>query len=107
MSAVPGLNLVSPSLSAGQPAQSAAELAARGRIDKTAQDFEASFLSVMLGQMFAGVDTSGPFGGGQGEQMFRSFMNDAIARQVTATGGVGVADAVKREMLKLQGLETA
>ncbi len=36
--------------------------------------------------------------------MFRSFLTEAIAKQVAKGGGVGVADTVQREMLKLQGL---
>jgi Rod binding domain-containing protein len=77
----------------------------RSHIRQTAQAFEASFLSVMLSQMFDGVETPAPFGGGQGESMFKSLYTDAIARQVTRSGGVGVAASVEREMLKLQGLE--
>jgi Rod binding domain-containing protein len=77
----------------------------RSHIRQTAQAFEASFLSVMLSQMFDGVETPAPFGGGQGESMFKSLYTDAIARQVTRSGGVGIAASVEREMLKLQGLE--
>ena len=84
---------------------SAAELSKRGQIEKTAKDFESSFLSVMLGQMFQGVrDTQGPFGGGAGEEAFQSFMSDAMAKQVVRSGGVGIAATVQKEMLKLQGL---
>ena len=75
-------------------------LAARAKIDKTAKDFEASFLSIMFGQMFAGVGT----GGGHGEAMFRSMLTDAMAQQTVRSGGVGVSTSVAREMLKLQGL---
>lgn len=95
---------VSPTLLTQTPQMSAAELAKRGQIEKTAKDFEASFLSVMLAQMFNGVEVEAPFGGGHGEKMFKSLFTDAVAKQVTNTGGVGVADAVAREMLKLQGL---
>lgn len=84
---------------------SPAELAKRGKIKETAQDFEATFLSSMLQQMFKGVDVEKPFGGGQAEEMFRSFMTDAMAKQMAKSGGVGLADSVGREMLKLQGLE--
>ena len=85
-------------------APSAAELAKRGQIASTAKDFEASFLSVMLGQMFKDVNVSEPFGGGHGEEVFKSFMTDAMAKQVVKTGGLGIADDVAKEMLKLQGL---
>lgn len=96
---------VSPQLTSGAPApMSAAELAKRGQIKQTAQKFEASFLSSMLQEMFEGVDTSAPFGGGAGETMFRSFMTEAMAKQVVKAGGIGVAAQVQREMLKMQGL---
>jgi peptidoglycan hydrolase FlgJ len=92
-------------LGAKSTAASAAELAKRGKIKETAQNFEASFLSVMMQQMFEGVKTSEPFGGGQGEEMFKSVMAEAMAKQVTRAGGIGLAPTVEREMLKLQGLK--
>jgi Rod binding domain-containing protein len=58
----------------------------------------------MLQQMFDGVEPSAPFGGGPGEAMFKSFMTEAMAKKMSDTGGVGIADTVGREMLKLQGL---
>jgi Rod binding domain-containing protein len=95
------------SVLAGQAAgatPSAAELAKRGQIAKTAQDFEASFLSVMLQSMFQGVKQQEPFGGGQGEEMFKSFLSEAMAKQMAKAGGVGLAQSVQAEMLKMQGL---
>jgi Rod binding domain-containing protein len=83
---------------------SAAELAKRGQIRQTAEKFEEQFLSIMLQQMFEGVNVSAPFGGGPGEEMFKSFMTEAMAKQMTRTGGIGLTDQVSREMLKLQGL---
>jgi Rod binding domain-containing protein len=76
----------------------------KAQIAKTANSFETSFLSNMLGQMFEGVSTDGPFGGGQGEGAFRSFLMDAFAQQISKSGGIGVGAAVQREMLKMQGL---
>jgi Rod binding domain-containing protein len=75
------------------------------QIAKTAQDFEASFVSVMLGQMFDGVGENSQFSGGEGEQMFKSFMMDAFSKQMSKAGGIGIAGPVQKEMLKLQGLE--
>ena len=82
----------------------AAELAKRGQIAKTAQDFEASFLSVMLQSMFQGVKQQEPFGGGQGEEMFKSFMSEAMAKQMAKAGGIGLSKSVQAEMLKMQSL---
>ncbi|HEY9218009.1 MAG TPA: rod-binding protein [Phenylobacterium sp.] len=90
-------------LPAVQP--SAEDLARRSNVRRTAQDFEASFLSVMLGEMFQGVEAGGMFGGGEGEAMFKSFLTDAMAKQMAKAGGVGLSDTIAREMLKLQGLE--
>ena len=74
----------------------------KARIEKTARDFETSFLSVMLGQMFEGVSTSAPFGGGQGEEAFRSFMTEAFAKSMTQHGGIGLSKQITSELLKLQ-----
>lgn len=98
--------VVPPSLIAPAPGPaSVGDLAKRGQIHQTAQKFEASFLSIMLQQMFEGTETSAPFGGGPGEQMFKSFMADAMANKMVKTGGVGLAASVEREMLKMQGLK--
>lgn len=94
----------SPALLQQPGSPSAVELAKRGKIQETARAFETSFLSTMIQQMFVGLKTDGPFGGGPGEEMFRSFLTDAMARKITQSGGIGVADSVAREMLKLQGL---
>lgn len=77
----------------------------REKIKDAAQQFEASFLSVMFQEMFAGLKSDGPFGGGAGEDMFKSFMAEAMAKQVAKTGGLGLSDTVAREMLKMQGLQ--
>lgn len=69
---------------------------------ETAQAFEASFLSQMLKPMFEGLETDGPFGGGEGEATWRSFLIDAMAKQAVKAGGVGLADTVMSEMLKMQ-----
>jgi len=83
---------------------SGSEIAKRTAIHKTATDFEASFLSQMLGQMFEGVSTPAPFGGDEGEDIYKSFLTEAFAKQMAKSGGVGVAASIQREMLKMQGL---
>lgn len=83
-------------------APSPADIARMARLRHTAQDFEASFLSSMFQTMFEGTEQSAPFGGGQAETAWRSFLTDAMAHQVVRTGGIGLADSVAREMLRLQ-----
>ena len=69
---------------------------------KAAQDFEAMFIAQMLKPMFQGLSTEGMFGGGKGEEMYRSLMVEEYGKTIAKAGGVGIADQVKAEMLKLQ-----
>ncbi len=89
---------VSPSLL--QPAPTAP--AATTRMRETAEAFEASFLSQMLKPMFEGLSTDGPFGGGEAESTWRGFMIEAMAKQTVKAGGIGLADQVVAQMLKMQ-----
>ncbi len=73
-----------------------------GGVHQAAQEFESVFLNTMLSQMFAGVKTDGPFGGGQGEEMFRSLLIEQYGANIAAAGGIGIADDVARELLSLQ-----
>lgn len=76
----------------------------RAKIQSTAQDFEAQLIGLMLQPMFEGLSSDGPFGGGEAEGTYRSFMVDAIGKQVAKAGGFGIAAPVAREMLRMQGL---
>ncbi len=69
---------------------------------KAAEDFEAFFLSQMVGTMFSGLKTDGPFGGGFSETIYRSMMAEEYGKVMARRGGVGIADSVQREILKLQ-----
>lgn len=88
----------------GQSLPTVGDMARKKKIAETAQAFEAQFLSTMLQPMFSSLSTEAPFGGGNAEGMFRSFLTDAIAKQTARAGGIGVSDVIQREMLKLQGL---
>jgi Rod binding domain-containing protein len=86
-------------------ARSTSKPIANGNIEqlrKTAQDFEASFLSQMLKPMFANLGAEKPFGGGTGEDMWRSLQVNEYGKAIAQKGGIGLADSVFREMLKLQ-----
>lgn len=74
----------------------------RDAIDNVSQEFEAVFLSTMLEQMFAGLETDGAFGGGQAEETWRSVMIEEYGRSVASAGGIGVADDIARELLAIQ-----
>jgi Rod binding domain-containing protein len=67
-----------------------------------AQEFEAVFIAQMLQPMFAGLSTDGPFGGGRGEEVFRSQLIEQYGKEIAAGGGIGLTDALTREILSLQ-----
>jgi len=69
---------------------------------QAAEDFEAVFISQMLAPMFEGLDTDGYFGGGPGEDVYRSMLVEHYGKSIARAGGFGLADAVQREILKLQ-----
>jgi Rod binding domain-containing protein len=79
----------------------------RAEIARSAEEFEATFLSSMLATMFQGVKPQAPFHGGAGEDAFQSFLTDAMAKSLAKAGGIGLTDTLSRELLKLQGLEAA
>lgn len=68
---------------------------------KSARDFEAQALGFLLQPMFATVDmTKSAFGGGAAEAQWRPMLVDAFAASAVRAGGVGIADAVYRELLR-------
>lgn len=97
-------------LQAAEPdaAQKAASLAQTGKglnmekIDAAAKDFEAMFMTEMLKPMFQGIQVDSVFGGGKGEEVFRSLMLDEYGKIISKSGGLGIADKVKAEMIRIQ-----
>lgn len=73
-----------------------------GKMRETAESFEATFLAQMMKPMFEGLKTDGPFGGGEGEATWRSFLVEAMAKQTVKAGGIGLADHVVAQMMKMQ-----
>lgn len=67
-----------------------------------AEQFEAVFIAQMLQPMFESVPTDGPMGGGHAEGLYRSMFVNEASREIARNGGVGIADSVYRELLKLQ-----
>ena len=72
-----------------------------GKAREVAQDFEAVFLNSMFQQMFANVG-QGPFSGGQGAQIWRSFLTEEYSKSFVKAGGIGIADQVMRALLARQ-----
>lgn len=71
------------------------------QVEQAAEDFEAVFLTQMLEHMFAGIGEDDPFKG-PGSDIYRSMMLQEYGKVIAKTGGIGVADHVKRELLRTQ-----
>lgn len=69
---------------------------------RAGQDFEAVLIGQMLEPMWAGIKTDGAFGGGTGEEVFRSLMIQEVGRAIAKQGGIGIADSVTRELIRAQ-----
>ena len=89
-------------LSTAQKAKALAKGASMEQIDAVSHEFEAQFISQMMQNMFSGLDTHGPLGGGDAEETYRSMLVDQYGSMIAKSGGVGVADYVKRELLSMQ-----
>ena len=71
---------------------------------KVAEEFEAVFLGQMLQPMFNNIEAAEPFGGSSSEKMWRTMQVEEYGKAIAKSGGVGLADAVFREILKTQEL---
>ncbi len=69
---------------------------------KVSRDLEAVFLGQMLQPMFANIDAAEPFGGSPSEKMWRSMQVDEYGKAIARAGGIGLADAVFKEILRAQ-----
>ena len=67
-----------------------------------AQDFEAVFLSQMLTSMFEGIETDELFGGGHGEDTFKTLLFDEYGKVLSQAGGIGLASDIQRALLGQQ-----
>lgn len=100
MSALSILDATSAYADAKKAPSVAAKTEAQAR--KAAQDFEAFFIGQTMEAMFTGIETDGPFGGGNAEQMFRSLLTDQYGKEMARNGGIGIANQVYAEILKTQ-----
>ena len=68
-----------------------------------AQKFEAMALNEMLAPIFGTADNSKSiFGGGEGEATWRPMLVSEMAKKIASAGGLGLAQPVYQQMLRLQ-----
>ena len=90
------------SLAQSAPVQTPHKTANIAAAQQAAKEFEGVFIAQFLGQMFEGIKTDGPMGGGQGEAMFRSLMLDQYGKQIADRGGFGLSNAITQALLSHQ-----
>ena len=57
-----------------------------------AESFESVFLFEVMQSMYADIKP-GAFGGGNDENLYRSMMNEEVAKSISRQGGIGIADS--------------
>jgi peptidoglycan hydrolase FlgJ len=74
----------------------------REMLHKRAIEFEAVYLAQMLQPMFDDLKSTEPFGGGFGEDVWRSQQVQEYGKAIAQNGGIGIADVVARELIQAQ-----
>jgi Rod binding domain-containing protein len=84
------------------PAAAGTDTAQQEKVRETAKEFEAFFIGQMMEHMMAGIEPNAMFGGGHGEQMWRSMLNQEYGKELAKSNKLGIADHVMRGMLMAQ-----
>jgi len=71
---------------------------------KAAEEFEAVFLSQMLATMTQELGGAGSVAG-EGGDVYQDMFTQEVAKMISRSGGIGVADAILQEMLKVQEIK--
>jgi len=87
---------------ANATARNAAQGAGNTGMSKAAQEFEAMFLAQLLQPMFEGVEMSPMGGDSPGSGVYKEMLVKEYGKAVAEAGGIGIADQVQQEMLRLQ-----
>ena len=73
------------------------------RIRTQAQELEGVFLNMLTKEMFAGIKTYDQnFGGGFGEETWRSMQSEQLAATMAQNGGLGIAEQLLPDLLAMQ-----
>jgi len=72
------------------------------RARQQAEELEGVFLNTLVKEMFAGIKTDGAFGGGFGEETWRSIQSEELANAMAKAGGLGIADQMMGDLLAMQ-----
>lgn len=70
--------------------------------DETAKSFESMFMAEMMQFMWTDNEVNETFGGGHAEEVWRGMMVQEFGSIASKGGGLGIADQVKAELIKVQ-----
>lgn len=77
----------------------------QGSVDKVSQQFASLVITQFLNIAYEGLPVDPNFGGGHGEETWRSMLLDEYGKKIGSAGGLGLADMVKRQLLKTQEVQ--
>ena len=80
----------------------AASTKTQAQVMKSARDFESVFCTEMLQPMFEGIGVDPTFGGGHGEEMFRTMLLDQYGKQMAANDSLGMVHQIAGTLLNIQ-----
>jgi flagellar protein FlgJ len=74
-----------------------------GHLRAQAQELEGVFLNTLMKEMFSSLHTDqASMGGGFGEDTWRGMQAEQMANAVSEAGGIGLADSIMGDLLKIQ-----
>ncbi len=76
------------------------------RTKESAREFEAVFISEMMKPMFEGIEVDEMFGGGKGEEIFRSMMLQEYGKEIASLDVIGIQNQVLNKLIELQAART-
>ena len=89
------MNIIDPATSSLTPHQ-------LQTIRTQAEELEGVFLNMLTKEMFASIKGDENFGGGFGEETWRSMQAEQLANTMAQSGGIGLADDLMGQMIALQ-----
>lgn len=72
----------------------------RQKLKKVSQDFEALFVGMMMKSMRETVAKDKLTGGGHGEDVYRSMLDQQYAEESVKRGGLGLAKQIEKELVR-------
>lgn len=89
------MNAINPASSSLSPGQLL-------NIRRQAEELEGVFLNMLTKEMFASIKGDENFGGGFGEETWRSMQAEQLANAMAQNGGIGIADDLVGQLVALQ-----